>query len=450
MIANGTLSARSQTVEPLANYSVVARAPRVRQPVVARLHGDGDESQPGRRYTRSCRTMPTRRPRLGPPAVSRRYAIHGLLGGQRMRGAAPRRSRACRRATSTAFSVRTPTTSSYDPARTALNGDGGSIAFGKIAGANGRFNSQRRLQEPGFDINDLRLHAPRRRAVHEQLVPVAQRQAGEVRAQLPLQPQPVGGLELRRRPAVTGRQRQRALGVHEQLEHRRGFNIDAAPFDDRVTRGGPGVLGNPGSELVGLRRTPTIARPSSFHLQRRLRRRPANGIALTSFNPGVNVPADLVRCRSASASASASTTTTRSGSRTRRRRPATCSAASIRRRCRSTRRVNYTMTPDAVDPGLRASRSCRPATTPTSRSSWTAARASYERSLRADAYEGNPDFNYRSFRTTNVLRWEYKPGSALFVVWQQGARTSCDSGDFRVRPRLRRRLLGAGATTCSS
>ncbi|HTM30868.1 MAG TPA: DUF5916 domain-containing protein, partial [Vicinamibacterales bacterium] len=29
-------------------------------------------------------------------------------------------------------------------------------------------------------------------------------------------------------------------------------------------------------------------------------------------------------------------------------------------------------------------------------------------------------FNIRSFRTTNVLRWEYKPGSQLFVVWQQG------------------------------
>ena len=35
------------------------------------------------------------------------------------------------------------------------------------------------------------------------------------------------------------------------------------------------------------------------------------------------------------------------------------------------------------------------------------------------AYAENPDFNYRSFRTTNVLRWEYKPGSTLFVVWQQ-------------------------------
>jgi hypothetical protein len=45
-------------------------------------------------------------------------------------------------------------------------------------------------------------------------------------------------------------------------------------------------------------------------------------------------------------------------------------------------------------------------------------------------YAGNPDFNYRSFRTTNVLRWEYKPGSALFVVWQQGREALLDSGRF--------------------
>jgi hypothetical protein len=47
------------------------------------------------------------------------------------------------------------------------------------------------------------------------------------------------------------------------------------------------------------------------------------------------------------------------------------------------------------------------------------------------AYTGNADFNYRSFRTTNVLRWEYKPGSALFVVWQQGREESREYGDFR-------------------
>ena len=48
-------------------------------------------------------------------------------------------------------------------------------------------------------------------------------------------------------------------------------------------------------------------------------------------------------------------------------------------------------------------------------------------------YAGNPDFNYRSFRTTNVLRWEYKPGSTLFVVWQQGRESTLDRGAFDFR-----------------
>jgi hypothetical protein len=32
----------------------------------------------------------------------------------------------------------------------------------------------------------------------------------------------------------------------------------------------------------------------------------------------------------------------------------------------------------------------------------------------------NPDFAVRQFQSNLVLRWEYKPGSALYVVWQQG------------------------------
>ncbi len=39
----------------------------------------------------------------------------------------------------------------------------------------------------------------------------------------------------------------------------------------------------------------------------------------------------------------------------------------------------------------------------------------------------NPDFNFVQLRSNMVLRWEYKPGSTLFVVWTQG-RT--DSPDF--------------------
>jgi hypothetical protein len=53
------------------------------------------------------------------------------------------------------------------------------------------------------------------------------------------------------------------------------------------------------------------------------------------------------------------------------------------------------------------------------------------------AYDDNPDFNSRSFRTTNVLRWEYKPGSALFVVWQQGREDVLEEGRFRFGPDFR-------------
>jgi hypothetical protein len=44
----------------------------------------------------------------------------------------------------------------------------------------------------------------------------------------------------------------------------------------------------------------------------------------------------------------------------------------------------------------------------------------YEDRYAPYAYPLNPDFRFTSFRTTNVLRWEYRPGSTIFVVWQQG------------------------------
>jgi hypothetical protein len=43
---------------------------------------------------------------------------------------------------------------------------------------------------------------------------------------------------------------------------------------------------------------------------------------------------------------------------------------------------------------------------------------------------GNPDFNFRSLRGNAVLRWEYRPGSTLFLVWQQERTGSSAAGDF--------------------
>ncbi len=43
------------------------------------------------------------------------------------------------------------------------------------------------------------------------------------------------------------------------------------------------------------------------------------------------------------------------------------------------------------------------------------------------------DFNVRSLRLNAVLRWEYRPGSTLFLVWQQRRRDEVNVGSFQFR-----------------
>ena len=42
---------------------------------------------------------------------------------------------------------------------------------------------------------------------------------------------------------------------------------------------------------------------------------------------------------------------------------------------------------------------------------------------RDSAFIRNPDFSSRSLRGNAVLRWEYRPGSTLYLVWT----TSCSA-----------------------
>jgi hypothetical protein len=54
----------------------------------------------------------------------------------------------------------------------------------------------------------------------------------------------------------------------------------------------------------------------------------------------------------------------------------------------------------------------------------------------------NLDFNLRSLRGNAVLRWEWRPGSTMFVAWQQNRSDVAPLGDFDFR-RDRRALFGA-------
>jgi hypothetical protein len=43
-----------------------------------------------------------------------------------------------------------------------------------------------------------------------------------------------------------------------------------------------------------------------------------------------------------------------------------------------------------------------------------------------------PDFNFKQFRSNLVVRWEYLPGSLLYLVWSQGRTDSNAYGDFSL------------------
>ncbi len=42
----------------------------------------------------------------------------------------------------------------------------------------------------------------------------------------------------------------------------------------------------------------------------------------------------------------------------------------------------------------------------------------------------NPDFNFQQFRSNLVVRWEYSPGSTVYLVWSQGRTASGSNGRF--------------------
>jgi uncharacterized protein DUF5916 len=49
-----------------------------------------------------------------------------------------------------------------------------------------------------------------------------------------------------------------------------------------------------------------------------------------------------------------------------------------------------------------------------------------------------PDFNFKSLRGNAVLRWEYLPGSTLFLVWTQSREDVENTGAFRFGPSISR------------
>ena len=49
-----------------------------------------------------------------------------------------------------------------------------------------------------------------------------------------------------------------------------------------------------------------------------------------------------------------------------------------------------------------------------------------------DFYISYPDFNFKEFKSNLVARWEFRPGSIVYLVWSQGRSGSDSYGDLQL------------------
>jgi len=426
-IASGSLR-RAQVVEPMAGYTVV----RARREFANQSNVGFMMTSTNRRLVSSVSFLPEDAYTGGVDydiRFSPRFNIAGFWAGSRVSGSTAAITR-LQRNNVHAFQRPDAEHVDVDEAATVLDGHAGSISFGKIAGDKTRFNAHYGFKSPGFDMNDLgfQRRADERYLGHwfqmRDMVP------GRFTRAFVWNLNQYAGWNFAGDRLWSGGN----VNMHWTWKNYAvsgfGVNYNGAQLRDRITRGGPGVLGNrsfatwyyAGSDG----RKSLSVNYSGYH--------EADGKGTKRHNIGPYVTWRPTTATSVSTGfryninnddAQWLTNLEQAGEPTRH-----IFARLKQRTAAFTFRVNYTLTPDLsiqtyAEPFVSAGQYAGYKQLVSGRAREYADR--YE----PYAYTRNADFNIRSFRTTNVVRWEYKPGSAIFVVWQQGRNDNTTFGDFR-------------------
>ena len=317
-----------------------------------------------------------------------------------------------------------------DPTATALGGHAGGIRFGKIAGEKTRFSANYGYKSPGFDINDLGFQ---RRSDERYIGHWFQKRdnvPGRFTRSFFWNLNQYAGWNYGGDRVWNGANINMHWNWKNYASTGFGLNYNGAPFRDRVTRGGPGVLGN--TSFATWYYTGTDSRKSLSAIYEGFVEVDGKGTFRHNINPFVTWRPSAATSLSTGFRYNINNDDAQwveneevEGQPTR-----YVFARLEQRTVAFTLRFNYTLTANLsfqsyAEPFVSAGEY-------TNYKQLVDGRApSYSDRYAPYAYPSNADFNYRSFRTTNVLRWEYKPGSALFVVWQQGREREETYGDFR-------------------
>jgi uncharacterized protein DUF5916/cellulose/xylan binding protein with CBM9 domain len=357
-----------------------------------------------------------------------RYAIAGYLAGSAINGTA---AAILRLQENNVHSYQRPDADhvEIDPARTRLSGAAGALAARKIGGERVRFESNVNFTTPGYDTNDVGFM--RRADI------VSQNNWIQWRNDRPGKHVRSFRFNLNQWSSHNFGGDRLNLGgnvnAHWTFTNNwatgAGVTWQADSFDDRATRGGPGARVEPVLVVWNYMNTDD-RKPVSFELftgggQSEF------GPHFLDLNPAVTFrPTSAlsmsggVRLGTADNDAQWVTNADADG------RTHYVFARIDQQTVALTLRANYTMSPTLslqlyAEPFVSAGAYTGYKELVDGRAKdWQTRYAPYD-------YADSADFNYRSFRTTNVLRWEYRPGSALFIVWQQGREDTDPVGRFR-------------------
>ncbi|MDP1570102.1 MAG: DUF5916 domain-containing protein [Vicinamibacterales bacterium] len=423
----GGLDRRSQVVEPFSAYQVL----RARREFTNRSTLGFMATAANRRLDQAVRFLPESAYSAGMDydwRIRPDYNLSGYFASSHVRGS----TEAITRLQTNAVHQYNRVDAGHvalDPGATAISGHAGAIAFGKIGGERTRFNAHYGYKSPGFDINDLGFQRRADEKTMSHWFQLRYNTPGRFTRSWMVNFNQWAGWNFDGDRTFSGGN----INMHWTWQNnwRAGFGVNGqmAPFRDRSTRGGPGVRGNSNVSLWYYMdlddRRAIIPGYNGYH------EADSEGTRRHNFNPRItwrpNSAASVqlgVRYGINDDDAQWVRNEDRDG------RTRYVFGRIEQRTVAMTARVNYTVTPT-----LSIQTYAEPFVSAGAYSSFRElvdGRAD-DYAARYRAYDGgrSADFNYRSFRTTNVLRWEYRPGSSLFVVWQQGRQDVAGEGDFR-------------------
>lgn len=358
----------------------------------------------------------------------RRFGLQAMWAGSVVRGDALAISRIQR---STVHSYQRPDAGhvEFDPSRTALAGRAGSLSFSKIAGQRYRFSTYAGFKSPGFDINDLGFQSRADEIMISNWHQLTWDKPGKYVRRRNINFNQWAGWNFDGDLRFAGGNINSHWTFTNNWTIGSGINVNGRGFADRLTRGGPGGYTNPAWNQWGYiatdNRKPVMANFSgSWFNDMNGSWNRSTSLGLT-YRPASNLSALVGIDYSRNHAESQWVRNVDDTDRTR-----YVFGVLDQTTVGLSARVNYTITPE-----LTVQLFARPFVSAGDYGGFKEladGRArDYADRYQPYAYAGNPDFNIRSFRTTNVLRWEYRPGSVLFVVWQQGRDAFADDGRFR-------------------